>query len=117
MLGGESSCCHPTWNGASFPALTRVVNLTPHRFINVHLLNLLDGRPHEVPIRKVLSQNWGHNGDCLVTSSQISGSKIALLVKFVGVAEAEAESLKELIAWDWKTGQVVSALFFGGRVV
>lgn len=84
----------------------RVVNLTLCRFLRVHLFNLLDGLPHEVPLRKVLPLDWDHHGGCFVTAQRINGSRIALVVEFVG--DAEVEDRKELVAWDWRTGELVS---------
>ena len=86
----------------------RGVNLTLCRFVNVHLFNLLTGLPHEAPLRKVLPLNWGHQGDCLVVAKQINSSRIALVVKSISDVVGVRKSL---VAWDWRTGEVVSIFF------
>ena len=85
---------------------TEATNLELRRFVNVHLLNLLDGSPHEVPLRKVLSLEFGHYRGALGTDQQISGSRIALVVEFQDLILLVPH--KELIVWNWRTGEVVS---------
>ena len=83
--------------------------------INIHLLNLLNGSPHEVPRKKVLPLDLGKNGGASVTSMQISSSRIALVVDFW--KHNVVEQHKELIVWDWRTGNMVGDLFFCRRLV
>ena len=91
--------------GCAFQHQVHAVTLMLCRFLNAHLVNLLDGQPHEVSLRKVLPLNLGHHDDCLVTASEIDGSRIALVIEFASVVEAENH---ELIVWDWRTGEMVS---------
>ena len=77
------------------------------RFMNVHLLDLLDGSPHKTPLKKVLQLNLGQNRGFLL-NAQIGSSRIALVVGFLG--SNQEGSRRELIAWDWRTGEVVGAL-------
>jgi hypothetical protein len=83
-----------------------VDNLTLHRFVKIHLLDLTDGSPHEIPLKKVLPLDLGHYRGPRVIDTQISDSRIALVVEVSSFTMAR--SRKELIAWDWKTGEVVS---------
>lgn len=85
------------------------------RFINVHLLNLLDGSPHKVPLQKILTLDLGHFRGFLVTSREIGGSRIALVVDLSSFTRAKHH--KELIIWDWKTGEVVNVFLFRGSPV
>jgi hypothetical protein len=80
------------------PVSTILVGLTFYRTLNVRLLNLLDGSPHELPLHKVLSLNWRHHDACQVDSWGISGNRIALLVESVGFIEREGR--RELVVWD-----------------
>lgn len=86
------------------------VDLTLRRSTNIHLFNLLDGSPHEVPLQKVLSLNSGY-GFPLRALQQISGCRIALVAQTMDYRE---ELNTTLIAWDWRTGAVVSFCFFAG---
>ena len=74
--------------------------------INIHLLNLLDGSPHEVPLQKVITLDSGHYLNPLVANTQISGSRVALLIETLSSTLERYD--RELVAWDWKTGEVVS---------
>ena len=85
----------------------REVYLTLRRFVKVHLFNLLNGRPHKVPLCQIIPHHRRHYGDPFVNSKEINGSRIALLVEFADVAG----NYEELIAWDWRTGEVVSCSF------
>ena len=76
------------------------------RFIKIHLLSLLDGSPHEVPLQKVLLLNLEHDDTNTTTSQAISRSRIALAVEYTSYSAAIRR--KELIVWDWRTGEVVS---------
>lgn len=87
----------------------RVIIQMFFRFINVHLLNLLDGLPHEVPLYKVLSLDCGRYHQHSLAARDINGSRIALVVKF----DSPVAHVK-FIVWDWRTGEVVSAFPFMG---
>ena len=86
-----------------------VVSLILRRFIKIHLLSLLDGSPHEVPLQKVLRLNLEHDDADTTTSQAISRSRIALAVECTSYSAAVRR--KELIVWDWRTGEVVSSFF------
>jgi hypothetical protein len=92
-----------------------VADLILCRFVNVRLLNLLDGSPHEVPLRKVLSLDLPHNLTAPSIGSQISSSRIALMIEPTSFAVARL--CKKIVAWDWRTGEVVSDLRFSWRPV
>lgn len=94
-LGEPQNWCH-----------TEVADVKPHRFVNVHLLNLQDGSPHQVPLRKVLSLEFEHYRGPLGTAHRISGSRIALGVEFQDFTPLMPR--KELIVWNWRTGEVVN---------
>lgn len=79
------------------------------RSVNIHLLNLLDGSPHEVPLRKVLQLDLEHH-DGALANPEVSSSRIALAVTFLGTGNGEGH--KELVVWDWRVGEVVSVLLF-----
>jgi len=64
-----------------FSCHTRVDSLTLGRFIKIHLLSLLDGSPHEVPLRKILTLDLGHYSIPWVADKRASGSRIALLIE------------------------------------
>ena len=109
MVGGKSPCCRRTGNKVSFYELCRhtgMDDLTLPRFINIHLLSLLDGSPHEIPLKSVLTLDLGHNHNPAVIEMRISGSRIALVIQVSSFPLGGRH--KELIAWDWKTGEVVS---------
>ena len=76
------------------------------RSINVHLLNLLDGSPHEVPLQGLIALDLGYYRNRRVIDTQISDSRIALVIEASSFTMARRRT--ELIAWDWKTGEVVS---------
>jgi len=79
---------------------------TLRSFINIHLLNLLDGSPHEVPLQKVIALDLGHYRSPRVIDMQISDSRIALAIGASSFTAVRQDI--ELIAWEWKTGRVVS---------
>ena len=83
-----------------------VDDLTLRSFVNIHLLSILDGSPHEAPLKKVITLDLGHYRDHLVISAHISGSRIALLIDAASLTAKGYD--RDLIAWDWKTGEVVS---------
>ena len=85
-------------------------DLIPCRFINVHLLNLLDGSPHEIPLKRVLTLNWEDYRHLSVKKVEISGSRIALIIGATSSPVARRNHW-ELVVWDWKTGEVVGGLF------
>lgn len=74
--------------------------------MNIHLLNLSDGSPHEKPLQKVITLDLGHFRGPLVTDMQISGSRIALVIEVSSFTMTRHH--RELIVWDWRTGGVVS---------
>ena len=80
--------------------------------INIHLLSLMDGSPHEVPLQKVLSLGLGRYSSNVMTSQRIGSSKIALVVEFF--SHAVKKRHKELIVWDWRTGEKVRDFFSQG---
>jgi hypothetical protein len=91
-----------------------MVYLILGRFINVHLLDLLDGSPHKIPLMQVLQLNSGDSQtQTTVINAQISGSRIALVVDFA-LSCFDEECPKVLIVWDWRTGEVVGVFFFVG---
>ena len=83
-----------------------VGNLTLRSYIKIHLLNLLDGSPHEVPLRKVIVLASEHYYNPLEINTQISGSRIALLIEPHNFTMERTD--RKLFAWDWKTGEMVS---------
>ena len=85
-----------------------VVGLTLFRFIDIHLLNLLDCSPHEVPFKKVLSLGLGYSART-TASKGISSSRIALVADFRG--SNVVKERQELTVWDWRTGEVVCGSF------
>ena len=87
-----------------FPADDLILPLC--RSINVHLLNLLDGSPHEVPLQGLIALDVGNYHKRRVVDEQISDSRIALVIEASSFTMARRRM--ELIAWDWKTGEVVS---------
>lgn len=95
-------------SGILFVAYIRTVDPMLYRFINIHLLNLRDGSPHKIPLKKVLQLNTGNCRGFLL-NAQIGDSRIALVVGFL---RPNDESRRELIAWDWRTGEVVGRSFF-----
>ena len=90
-----------------FSSHMEVDGLTLRSLINVHLLSLLDGLPHEKPIQKVIALDSTLYWNPVVTSIQISGSRIALVI-WTGSFVLEGGCGGDLIAWDWKTGEVIS---------
>ena len=85
-----------------------VDDLTLRRFVNIHLLSLTDGSPHGIPLKEVIPLELGRYRNPRVIDIQISGSRIALAVE--ASSHRMARYRKELIAWDWKTGEVVSVV-------
>jgi len=83
----------------------KVDDLILHRPISIRLLNLLNGLPHETPFQKVIVLDLGHCHDPTVIDTQISGSRIALIIEVSNPTTLQRR--QELIAWDWKTGGVV----------
>ena len=83
-------------------------DLTLRSFINIHLLSLLDGSPHEVPLQKVIPLDLGHYRNPRAIDMQISDSRIALVIEVSSFTMARQDI--ELIAWEWKTGEVVNGL-------
>jgi len=81
-------------------------NLILHSFVNIRLLNLLNGSPHEIPFHKIIGLDLGHFYDPRVISSRIRGSRIALIIEASNPTTLELH--RELIIWDWKTGGMVS---------
>ena len=82
----------------------------PCRFMKIHLLNLLDGSPHEVPLFKALPLDLGEYIRAKFMTFQISSSMIALVFRFF--SSAVAKVFRELIVWNWRTGEVVGFFFF-----
>jgi len=82
-----------------------VDNPTLRSFINIHLLNILDGSPHQLPLQKVIKLDLGDHRYPGAVSTRISGSRVALL--FDVMNPTMTRHRRELIAWDWKTGEVV----------
>jgi len=74
--------------------------------VNIRLLNLLNGSPHEVPSQKVIVLDLGYCYDPRVINTRIGGSRIALIIETSDPATMEL--CRELIVRDWKTGGVVS---------
>ena len=82
-------------------------DLTLRRCINVHLLNLLDGTPHEVPQQKVLKLDLGYDGfDYRIIDNRISECRIAIVVESLDFITGRYS--KVLIVWDWRTGKAVN---------
>ena len=82
-------------------------DLTLRRCINVHLLSLLDGTPHEVPRQKVLVLGLGCDGfNHWIIDKQISESRIAIVVESSSLITERYSEV--LIVWYWRTGKVVS---------
>ena len=109
MVTGSSPRCCRTGNRASSYELSQRIgidDLTLCRFFNIHLLSLLDGSPHETPLKSVLALDLGHYRNPVVIEMQISGSRIALVIQVSSFTVARTR--RGLIAWDWKTGEVVS---------
>ena len=81
--------------------------------IDVHLLDLLDGSPHEVPVQKVLPLDLGCSNK-VTTYPRVSNSRIALLINFF--SSAVVKEHKELVVWNWRTGEMVCCFvcFFAG---
>lgn len=93
----------------SFPVTSGWDDLTLRRFvirINVRLFSLLDGSPHEIPLKKVLPLHLMDSRGARVLDLQISGSRLALAIDVS--SSTMKRNHKELIAWDWRTGKVVS---------
>jgi len=78
-----------------------VDDLTLRSFINIHLLNSIDGSPHQVPLQKVIKLNLGRHRDPRAVSMCISGSRVALLF------DTAMKRRRKLIVWDWRTGNAV----------
>ena len=79
------------------------------RIVEINLLNLLDGSPHEVPIQKVLLLDVDP-GDQYITSHQVSSSRVALWIQ--SFRSAVVKKHKELVVWDWRTGEMVCCFDF-----
>jgi len=77
-----------------------------HSFVNIRLLNLLNGLPHEIPSHKIITLGLGDWYNPRAISSQISGSRIALLIAASNPSTLTFHT--ELVIWDWKTGGIVS---------
>ena len=92
-----------------FSCHTEVSNLTLRSYIKIHLLNLLDGSPHEAPLRKVIALDSGYDHGPRVINPQISSSRIALLVEPSSFTMERND--RELIVLDWKTGELVIDLY------
>ena len=82
-----------------------VDDLNLRSFVNIHLLSLLDGSPHELPLQKVIALDLRGYRNPMVINTQISCSRIALLIEHSGLT-ADGTN-RQLVAWDWKTGEVV----------
>lgn len=77
--------------------------------MNIHLLSLLDGTPHEAPRQKVLKLDLGRDRDYGhgFTHKRINESRMAIVVH--PPFEIPMRYRRDgLIAWDWRTGEVVS---------
>ena len=77
--------------------------------MNIHLLSLLDGTPHEEPQQKVLKLGLGRDGynyGYWFTHVQINESRIAVVVQS-SPGMTMGYRRDGLIAWDWRTGNVV----------
>ena len=110
-LTGQSPCCHRKRKNVSLREYSAIAGgvdkLAFRRFINIHLLNLLDGSPHELPLRKVLSLNLEAGDGHLVVDKQISGSRIAFVIEHHNLTGR----CTTLIAWDWRTGEAVTVFY------
>lgn len=82
-------------------------NQTLGSAVGIHLLNILDGLPHEIPAQKVLPLSFSVFSE--VVAQQISNRMIALMVRFQNYFE---EGSSMLIVWDWRVGEVVSDSLF-----
>jgi len=91
-------------------------DLTLCRVIRVHLLSILDGSPHEVPVQKVITLDLGDYCHLWTTSRQINGDKIVLIIGLEFPGSESVSYRRELIVWDWRTGGLVSN-FLRGRPV
>ena len=91
------------------------MNLTIRSSIKIHLLDLLDGSPHKIPVKKNLSINFTPHYSPYVSALKISRSRIALVVASPGYREAGHAT--QLIVWDWREGEVVCSIFFHVRPV
>jgi len=81
-------------------------DLILRRCINVHLLSLLDGTPHEVPQQKVLELDLECDGfHNWIIDKKISESRIAIMVESLSLVTERYSEV--LIVWDWRTGKVV----------
>jgi hypothetical protein len=94
-----------------FSCHIRVGDLTLRRLgvyaNDIHLFSLLDGSPHEIPLKKVIPLNLErHYRIRRVNHLQISGSRIALIIETSKITMARNH--KKLIVLDWKTGEAVS---------
>lgn len=81
------------------------------RFIDIHLLNLMNGSPHELPLRKVLRLGWGYPSGYLLPVMEINRTTLALLAEVT----TKGERRTKLVAWDWRTGKIVCLLLSYGR--
>jgi len=84
----------------------RADKLILHSFIDIRLVDLLNGWPHEMPSQKIITVGLCHSYYPRVVNSQISGSRIALIIEAVNPTPSDLR--RELIVWDWKTWGVVS---------
>lgn len=71
--------------------------------INVHLLDLLDGSPHKVPLKKVIPLDVEPHQRPVVTICRANDSRIALVVKYMGPPGGHTR----LVVLDWRMGEVV----------
>jgi len=89
---------------------TGIDYLTLRRCINVHLLSLLDGAPHEVPRQKVLKLDLEYSrfdgSRYQIIDKRISECRIAIAVEYSNLRTGRY--IKVLIVWDWRTGKAVS---------
>lgn len=93
-----------------FLAPQRVICLMLGRFMKIHLLNLLDGSPHDIPLYKILPLDLRESTRVKFVALQISSSMIALVVRVF--SSVVTKSYRELIVWNWRTGEVVGFFFF-----
>ena len=83
-----------------------VDDLILRSILNIRLLNLLNGSPHELPSQKVIQLDLEHYYRLRVMNRHISSSRIALIIEALNHITSRLH--RELIVWNWETGGVVS---------
>jgi len=84
------------------------LGLIVHRFIRIHLLNLLDGSPYSAPSSNAIV--WGlpqRVSNVSIQDLVITSSRVMMRIFCWEVVREDDIRVGRIFVWDWKTGDLV----------